>query len=185
LPNNIYRVPEGSPKKEESMRSWKTWLVAAVVVTFVVPAGVASAQQSDWVKIDCGKVMKVLGNTVVVRRDSTNKTQVFKNISPDVHFIVNGKSMTVYDLREGMQICAYREMAAPEPVMISISENEIPTVVDEPDEYDAPPPAPMPEPKPEPAPAALPHTASALPMAGLFGVLLLGLSFGIGLIRRF
>ncbi len=171
------------------MRSWKTWIVVAVVVAFLVPAAVASAQQTEYVKVNCGKVLKVVSNTVVARIDGTNEVKVFKNVSPDIKFVVNGKDTDVYGLRPGMQACSYRLEEVPEPVLISITENEVEQVVDEPDEYDAPPPAPAPAPAPEPAPApapaALPHTASSLPTAGMLGILLLGLSLGIAVIRRF
>ncbi len=166
------------------MRGLKVFLMVAVVVALVAPASLANAQQSNWVKIDCGKVVKVMGNTVVVRLDSNNKTKVFKNVSPAIHFTVNGKEKTVYDLREGMSICGYREQAAPEPVTVYIQEHEVAAVVDTPDKHDAPP-APKPVYKPAPAPAVLPHTASSLPLAGLAGLMLLGISLGIAVLRRF
>jgi len=167
------------------MRGLKVFLMVAVVVAFVAPASVADAQHPGWVQIDCGKVVKAMGNTVVIRLDSTNKTKVFKNVSPDIHFTVNGQEKTVYDLSEGMKVCGYREEAAPAPVVVTITENEIPAVVDTPDKYDAPPPAPKPAPAPAPAPVVLPHTASSLPLAGLAGLMLLGISFGIAVLRRF
>ena len=169
------------------MRGLKVFLMVAVVVALVAPASVATAQTSGMVKIDCGRVMKAMGNTVVVRLDSTNKTKVFKNVSPEIHFYVDGKERTVYDLREGMHICGYREAQAPEPVVIYIEDHEVAAVVDTPDKHDAPPPAPKaaPAPAPAPAPAALPHTASSLPLAGLAGLLLLGISLGIAVLRRF
>jgi len=168
------------------MRGLKVILMVAVVVALVAPASLATAQQTNWVKIDCGKVVKVMGNTVVLRLDSDNKTKVFKNVSPDIHFTVNGKESTVYDLREGMSVCGYREEEAPAPVIITITENEVAAVVDTPDEHDAPPaPKPAPAPAPAPAPVVLPHTASSLPLAGLAGLMLLGISLGIAVIRRF
>ncbi len=169
------------------MRGLKVFLMVAVVVALLAPASLANAQHPGWVKIDCGKVLKAMGNTVVVRLDSDNKTKVFKNVSPEIHFTVNGKETDVYGLREGMHICGYREEAAPAPVMVTITENEVAAVVDTPDKHDAPPPAPKaaPAPAPAPAPAALPHTASSLPLAGLAGLMLLGISLGIAVLRRF
>ena len=169
------------------MRGLKVFLMIAVMVAFVAPASVADAQHPGWVQIDCGKVVKAMGNTIVIRLDSTNKTKVFKNVSPDIHFTVNGQEKTVYDLREGMNVCGYREEAAPAPVTVSIEEHEVAAVVDTPDKHDAPPPAPKPAPAPAPAPApvALPHTASSLPLAGLAGLMLLGISLGIAVLRRF
>ena len=47
----------------------------------------------------------------------------------------------------------------------------------------APPPAPMAEPEPEPAPAALPTTATQLPLLALLGGLMVLLGGAIGLLR--
>jgi LPXTG-motif cell wall-anchored protein len=168
------------------MRKWV--LVAMVGLALVLPALPGSAQETTQVKEGCGQVIKVVGNTVVVRVDETNRTRVFKNVSPDIHFIVDGKKTDVYGLRAGMSICAYRTVHVAEPMVIYIEDHEVETVVDEPDEHDAPKPAPAPAPapKPEPAPApVLPKTGSSLPFAGLFGLMLLGLSAGIAVIRRF
>ena len=63
------------------MRGLKVFLMVAVVVALVAPASVADAQHPGWVKIDCGKVVKAMGNTVVIRLDSNNKTKVFKKAS--------------------------------------------------------------------------------------------------------
>jgi len=171
------------------MRGLKVLLMVAVVVALVAPASLATAQQTNWVKVNCGTVLKAMGNTIVARVDSTNKTKVFKNVSPDLHFIVNGKEASVYDLREGMKVCAYREAEAPEPIVVYIQDHEVAAVVDTPDKHDAPPaaaPAPAPAPTPVPYVApVLPHTASSLPMAGLFGLMLLGISAGIAVLRRF
>jgi len=166
------------------MRGLKVFLMVVVVVALVAPASLATAQQTNWVKIDCGKVVKAMGNTVVIRLDSTNKTKVFKNVSPEIHFTVNGQEKTVYDLRKGMNICGYREKAAPEPVVVYIEEHEVAAVVDTPDKHDAPP-APKAAPAPAPAPVVLPHTASSLPLAGFAGLMLLGISLGIAVLRRF
>jgi len=168
------------------MRGLKVFLMVVVVVALVAPASLATAQQTNWVKIDCGKVVKAMGNTVVIRLDSTNKTKVFKNVSPEIHFTVNGQEKTVYDLRKGMNICGYREKAAPEPVVVYIEEHEVAAVVDTPDKHDAPPaPKAAPAPAPAPAPVVLPHTASSLPLAGFAGLMLLGISLGIAVLRRF
>lgn len=166
------------------MRTARIFVMVAVVAAFVMPAAVADAQNTKWVKIDCGTVVKAMGNTVVIRLDSTNKTKVYRNVSPEIHFMVNDKEATVYDLREGMKVCGYREEAAAPPITVHIEEHEIAAVVDEPDEYDAPPPAAKPAPAPAPAPV-LPKTGSQLPMAGFAGLLLLALSAGIAVIRRF
>ena len=159
------------------MRGLKMFLMVAVVVAFVLPATTAVAQ--DYEKVVCGKVLKVVGNTVVVRIDDTNKVHAYKNIDPDTKFVINGRDHTVYELREGMHACAYRKVAASAMVVVYIEEHEVATVVDTPDKHDAPP-----APAPAPAPAALPHTASSLPLAGLAGLMLLALSAGIAVLRR-
>ena len=169
------------------MRGLKVFLMVAVVVALVAPSSFATEKHPGWVQMDCGKILKVMGNTIVARVDSTNKTKVFKNVSPEIHFTVNGQEKTVYDLREGMHICAYREEAAPEPVTVTITEHEVAAVVDTPDKHDAPP-APVVKPAPTPVPyvaPVLPHTASSLPLAGLFGLMLLTLAGGIAVLRRF
>jgi LPXTG-motif cell wall-anchored protein len=167
------------------MRALKVFLMVAVVVALVAPASIANAQRTNWVKIDCGTVVKAMGNTVVIRLDSTNKTKVFKNVSPDIHFTVNNKEATVYELKKGMKICGYKEADAPAPVIVTIEAHEVAAVVDTPDKHDAPPPAPKAAPAPAPAPAVLPHTASSLPLAALAGLMLLALSAGIAVLRRF
>jgi len=167
------------------MRGLKVFLMVAVVVALVAPSSFATEKHPGWEKVNCGKVLKAMGNTIVARVDGTNETKVFKNVSPDIHFTINGVEKTVYDLREGMHICAYREVAAPEPVMVTITEHEVAAVVDTPDKHDAPPPAPKAAPAPAPAPVVLPHTASSLPLAGLFGLMLLTLAGGIAVLRRF
>jgi hypothetical protein len=48
----------------------------------------------------------------------------------------------------------------------------------------APTPAPEPEPQATPAPAELPHTASAMPLVGLAGLLMIGAFFALGRFER-
>lgn len=170
------------------MRNVKWVLILVIGLALILPALPGSAQQTTQVKEGCGQVLKVVGNTVVVKVDATNRTRVFKNVSPDIHFIVDGKKTDVYGLRAGMNVCAYRTVHVSEPMVIYIEDHEVETVVDEPDKHDTPAPAaaPAPAPAPKPAPApVLPKTASSLPLAGLFGMMLLALSAGIAVIRRF
>jgi LPXTG-motif cell wall-anchored protein len=167
------------------MRAFRVLLVAAVMVAVMLPATESVAQEYVQVKEGCGTVVKVMGNTIITRNDETNKTRVHKNISPDIKWIIDGKDMTVYDLKEGMHGCAYRLVAAQPPIVVTIEPHEVETIVDEPDEYDTPPaPAPAPEPEPEPEPV-LPKTGSQLPLAGLLGLALLAVSACIAIYRRF
>lgn len=170
------------------MRVVKVLFVVATMVSVIAPATNAVAQDMVKVKDGCGTIVKVVGNTVIARIDETGKTRVFKNVGPDIKFMIEGKDATVYDLREGMHACAYHLETAEPPVTVYIEEHEIATVVDEPDLHDTPQPAakPVPAAKPAPAPAPmLPKTGSQLPLAGLAGLLLLALSTGIAVLRRF
>ena len=168
------------------MRVVKVLFVVAVMVAVTAPATIAGAQESVMVKDGCGKILKVVGNTVVARIDSTGKVRVFKNVGPEVHFMIGGEKSTVYDLREGMHACAYHLETVAPPIVIHIEEHQIATVVDEPDMHDKPQPAvakPAPAAKAAPAPM-LPKTASQLPLAGFAGLLLLVVSAGIAVFRR-
>jgi hypothetical protein len=170
------------------MKKMIATVVAVAALAVMVPATDAVAQETIQVQDGCGTILKAVNNTVVARIDGTNKIRVFRNISPEVHFIVNGKKASVYELREGMHACAYHLETVAPPTVIFIEEHEVETIVDEPDMHDtpkAPAPAAKPAPKPAPMPAALPRTASSLPLAGLAGLALLALSLGIGVLRRF
>jgi hypothetical protein len=172
------------------MKKMIAMVVAVAALAVIVPATDAVAQEAIQVQDGCGTILKAVNNTVVARIDGTNKIRVFRNISPEVHFIVNGKKASVYELREGMHACAYHLETVAAPTVIFIEEHEVQTIVDEPDMHDtpkapAPAPAAKPAPKPAPMPAALPRTASSLPLAGLAGLALLALSLGIGVLRRF
>jgi hypothetical protein len=172
------------------MKKMIAMVVAVAALAVMVPATDAVAQETIQVQDGCGTILKAVNNTVVARIDGTNKVRVFRNISPEVHFIVNGKKASVYELREGMHACAYHLETVAAPTVIFIEEHEVQTIVDEPDMHDtpkapAPAPAAKPAPKPAPMPAALPRTASSLPLTGLAGLALLALSLGIGVLRRF
>ncbi len=170
------------------MRNVKWVLVAVVMVALVLPAQVSTAEDNVVkIKQGCGEILRVINNSVAVRLDDTGKIRVFKNISPDIHWIINGKKSSIHELSKGMHGCAYRIEEVPEPVVVHIEEAEVVTFVDTPDKFDKPVPVakPAPAPAPAPAPVVLPHTGSLLPLVGLIGLMLLGLSAGIAVIRRF
>ncbi len=168
------------------MKKLSVLVVAMAVLGLLVPAQSADAQEKIRVKDGCGEILKVIGNTVAVRVDETNKIRVFRDVSPDIVFIFEDGEGSVYDLQEGMHACAYHYETVAPPALVYIEEHEVATVADTPDPHDKPAMAkPAPAPKPAPMPAALPHTASSLPAAGLLGLLLVGLSLGIAALRRF
>jgi len=178
----------GAKHKEDGMRK-SIWIVMAfVVIGLVFSANVGSAGDNIVkIKQGCGEILRVINNTAAVRLDDTGKIRVFKDISPDIRFIVNGKEGSVHDLSRGMHACAYRYEQVPEPEVLLIEETGVTTLIDTPDEFDKPAPAPVakPEPAPVAAPAVLPHTAGNLPLTALLGLMLLALSAGIAIIRRF
>ena len=71
--------------------------------------------------------------------------------------------------------------------IVTVEHHEVEQVVQKAAAVPAPAPKKVaaPAPKPAPAPVALPHTASSLPLAGLAGLMLLALSAGIAVLRRF
>ncbi len=128
-----------------------------------------------------GRILKVVGRTVVVRTDEGTKT--FRDVPSDFVFTVDGQERSVYDLREGMNVTA---------TIISEQKAEITTtevgvtgtnaarvaVAKKAVEYKKAQEAP-------PTETYLPKTASRLPLAGLAGLLLIAVSIGIAVTRRF
>jgi hypothetical protein len=123
--------------------------------------------------------------SVILRlEDGTN--QSFK-IPKGQKFNVNGQVMDAWGLKKGMTVNATRVVETP---VTQVSQAQSIT-----GKMPPPPPAPpapnlpvlvavlVPTPAPaaqaEPAPAELPKTGSPLPLVGLFGILCIGLSFGI------
>ena len=123
-----------------------------------------------------GEVLERVGGTLIVRReDGTIKK--FTNIPDDVKFTVDGKDISVYDLKKGMFLTAYIVSESTEYV----SETDIQRMGTAPAAAPAPAakPAAKPAPAPAPAPAVLPSTASSLPLVGLSGLALLVLGLGL------
>ncbi|MBW2524833.1 MAG: hypothetical protein JRI23_11685 [Deltaproteobacteria bacterium] len=128
-----------------------------------------------------GKLLEKVGQTLIVRTDS-GEVKKFKNVSGDYTFYVDGKEMTVFELKPGMNLSAHIVHESVE----TVSEREVQAMGTAPA---APAPAPAPKPAPAPAPAytssTLPSTGSQLPLVGLTGLVLLVLGIGLGIIRRF
>jgi LPXTG-motif cell wall-anchored protein len=128
-------------------------------------------------------------------------------IPKDQVFVVDGERKTAFDLRPGMPVSATVVTSGPvaetnvtrtvtgtapapppparpatpppQPVLlIEVTVTAPPTVAA------APPPAPAPARAPEPAPTQLPKTGSPVPLIGLLGVLMVGASFGLRVLRR-
>jgi hypothetical protein len=142
-----------------------------------------------------GKVWQVSApNSVILTLpDNTNKQY---RIPKDQKFMIDGREVTAFELKKGMNVSATVLTAVPETV---IAEQRKVTG-SAPPPPPTPPiqgalliettPAPAPAPAPaqvaaaEPAPAKLPKTASALPLVGLLGLLCSGLSVGMRMLRN-
>jgi hypothetical protein len=153
--------------------------LSATITTTQVPHVVVTEE------VRRGTVVERVGGTVIVRReDGTIKK--FVNIPPEVKFTVDGKEVSVYDLKKGMNLTATIVSESTE----FVSETDVERAGSAPA---APAPAPVakaapvaaPAPAPAPAPAVLPSTASQLPLVGLSGLALLVLGLGLAIIRRF
>jgi len=170
--------------------------LTATVTTTTTPVTVRTTT------VGSGTVWYVAGNTVILTLpDHTNKMYVVKD---SYKFTVNGKSSGVHDLRKGMRVSAEKIEEAPTTEMAS---NTVVTgtappapkavVADaaQPATPIAPPPpraaapatthaaTPPPTHTAEATPAALPKTASFLPLAGLVGLLFIGIGLGLRKLR--
>ncbi len=127
-----------------------------------------------------GKVLKVVGSTVILRlQDGTVKK--FTKIPPDIKLTSNGDLVMIHELREGMNLTATIVSES----VTTVDEKNIQVSGREVKRPKAAPVAPKPAPKAAPAPVVLPHTASLLPLAGLAGMIMLFAAMSMAVIRRF
>jgi len=124
-----------------------------------------------------GKVVKRVGQTAIVRRENGEIVK-FHEVPEDIALTSDGKPVTLFDLREGMNLTATIVHTREEIV----TERQVQAMGSAP--AAAPKPAPKPY-KPAPAPVALPSTGSQLPLIGLAGMVFIMIGFGIGILRRF
>jgi LPXTG-motif cell wall-anchored protein len=152
------------------------------------------------VKITKAQVVKVSGQTVVVRQDGKNKSYL---VPTDFFFVVDGKKTAPENLTKHIRLTAtiitevgqkpvvkQKMVAEAEPVA---PKKEAPKAAPAP-AAPAPvaaapapaPAAPAPAPAPEPAKPAkkLPKTGSPFPLVGLTGSALLALGAGLSALRR-
>ena len=153
--------------------------------------------------VGTGKVWYVAGNTVILTLPN-NENRMYK-VQESYRFVVDGKPASVHDLRKGMIVSAQKiveepktEIATNTAVTGSAPPPPKPAAAPAPAPRPAPTraaaPAPAPAPKPaepvaeraaEPTPEpALPKTGSPLPLAGLLGLVFMGASFGLRILRR-
>ena len=170
------------------MKKVRMFTIGVAVLAVMAVAVIGTAEEVI-VTLDkgCGKVISRVGNTIAVHIEGENKAHVFKGVDENVVFHVGGVKMTVTQLDPGDRVCVSELQHMERGSIVTVEHHEVEQVVQK--AAAAPAPAPKkvaaPAPKPAPAPVALPHTASSLPLAGLAGLMLLALSAGIAVLRRF
>jgi hypothetical protein len=139
-------------------------------------------------EVRSGKVLEKVGQTLVVRLQS-GEVKKFSGVSSDVKFTVDGKEMTIFEIKPGMNLDAHiiteqTEIVTDRQIVASGTGPVAPAAPAAPAKP-APAPVAVKAPAPVAAPAVLPSTASQLPLVGLAGLALLVLGLGLGIIRRF
>jgi LPXTG-motif cell wall-anchored protein len=179
--------------KEVGVRDLKPGTkLTATITTTTTPVTVRTTT------VGSGRVWYVAGTTVILTLPNGENRQY--KVAPDYKFTVNGQPATVFDLRKGMVVSAQKIVEAPMVEITSgtkvVGEAPAPPPARMAAAAPAPAPAAAPAAEPAPAPAAaapaaepapakkLPKTGSPVPLMGLLGLLFIGGSYGIRLIRR-
>jgi len=137
-----------------------------------------------------GKVWHVSPPNSVILTLENGQNQKF-NIPSGQKFTVNGQETDAFGLKKGMMVSAQRVTEVPETV-ISQQVKRTGTMPPPPEapKADVPiliaaaPPAAAPAQSTEAAPSTLPKTASQLPLLGLLGLVLCGISLTSALLRK-
>jgi hypothetical protein len=102
-------------------------------------------------------------------------------------FMIEGKETDAFGLRKGMKVSATRITESPE-VVLSRERKVSGTAPPSPPPADVPilvaKAQPAPPPPTEEAPAKLPKTGSIIPLLGLLGLLTVGMSLGLRILRK-
>jgi LPXTG-motif cell wall-anchored protein len=176
--------------KEVGVRDLKPGTkLTATITTTTTPVTVRTTT------VGSGRVWYVSGNNVILTLPNGENRQY--KVARDYKFIVEGRPATVFDLRKGMTVAA--EKIVEEPAVEIASGTKVvgvappPPPPPAPTAAAAPAPAPVAAPAPEPAPApaaepapatTLPKTGSPVALMGLLGLLFVGGSYGIRMLRR-
>jgi hypothetical protein len=139
-----------------------------------------------------GKVWHVSPPNSVTLTLENGQNQTFK-IPAGQKFTINGQETDAFGLKKGMMVSAQRITEVPETVVAHEVQRtgtmpppppapkpDVPVLI-----ASAPAAEPVPAPAAEPAPTKLPKTASQLPLIGLLGALLCGISLTAKVIRKF
>jgi LPXTG-motif cell wall-anchored protein len=137
-----------------------------------------------------GTVWHVTPPTSVILRLEDGTNQQFR-IPRGQKFMINGRETDARDLRRGMTVTATRVVE--EPMTVVTQQRDISGTMPPPPPpanvpilivVSRPVPAPAAEAAAEPEPAKLPKTGSNVPAIGLLGLLFLGTSFGLTMVRK-
>ena len=159
----------------------KTMSIADLKPGMILTSTVTHTQTPHVVQtttIKNGRVLKVVGSTVIVRMKD-GEVKKFTKVPADVKLTSNGDLIMINELREGMELTAtivHESVTIVDEKDIQVAGREVKKPV---------PVAPKPAPKVEPAPVVLPHTASLLPLAGFAGMIMLFAAMSMAVIRRF
>jgi hypothetical protein len=135
--------------------------------------------------VGTGRVFYVAAPNVILTLPNGENKQY--KVKPDYKFIINGKPATVFDLRPGMTVSA--EKIVEEPSVEIATNTKVVGQAPRPQQAaPAPVEAAAAEAPPAAAPAAprakLPKTGGPVPLAGLLGLLFVGGSFALRMLRR-
>lgn len=137
-----------------------------------------------------GKVFHISAPNSVILTLENGENQKF-NIPKGQKFTINGQETDAFGLKKGMMVSVQRVTEVPETVVTQevkrTGKMPPPPPAPKPDVpllVAAAPPAAAPTATPEQAPSKLPKTASDLPLIGLLGAVLCGISLGSILLRK-
>ncbi len=179
--------------KEVGVRDLKPGTkLTATITTTTTPVTVRTTT------VGSGRVWYVAGTTVILTLPNGENRQY--KVARDYKLTVEGRPATVFDLRKGMTVSAEKIVEEPTVEITSgtrvVGEAPAPPPARMAAAEPAPAPAAAPVAEPAPAPAAaapaaepapakkLPKTGSPVPLMGLLGLLFVGGSYGLRLIRR-
>jgi LPXTG-motif cell wall-anchored protein len=173
--------------KEVGVRDLKPGTtLTATITTTTTPVTVRTTT------VGTGKVRFVAGNSVILTLPNGETKQY--TVKPDYKFNINGKPATVSDLRAGMTVSAEKIVEEP-TVQIAMDTRVVGQGPRPQQAARAATPAPVgtsaaapvaadPTPAPAERPATLPKTGSSVLLVGLLGLLLVGGSSAIRMLRR-
>jgi len=181
VPDSVTVMVDGKPLNVHQLKPGMT--VERQTITTSTPRVVTTVETVT------GKVWHVSPPNSVTLTLEDGKNQTFK-IPNGQKFMINGQETDAFGLRKGMMVSAQRVTEVPETVITQqikrtgkmpppppAPQTDVPMLIA------SAPPAPAPA-ATEQAPSTLPKTGSDLPLVGLLGIILCGLSLGSFALRK-